>query len=462
VSSKLVSGRFAVPLKKTLVTIVSIVALALGLAAQEQKKNWKDRAEFDLFESIQKDANAATRLPNLDKWKSAYPQSEYADVRLKAYLITYQQLMKHREAFDTSLEILKADPNDQASLQEILGYIRALTPQQANATLSTQNKTDLDTAEKESEYVLNNIDTVYAADKKPQGVTDAQWAQAKPAMKNFAQWTVGWIAMVEKDSPKAETELSKTLQLDPTNAVASQQLATVLLGQQKEHPDKTPLALFEYARVATYDGPNALPAPQRQQLDAFLTKAYTTYHGSAQGLDQLKAAAKTNALPPAGLKIESVVDIAKKKADEEDAAAKANPMMALWRSIKTELTGDNGPAYYESSVKDAGLPGNVVPGVTKFKGKLISTTPETRPKELKVAVENPEVADVTLKLEEPLPGKMDAGGEIEFSGTVKAYTKEPFMLTFEVEKEDINGWTGKGPAGPGRAGGKKAPAKKKE
>jgi len=449
-------------LKKTLGTIVAIAALALGQAAQPQK-NWKDMAEYDLFMSIQKDANAATRLPNLEKWKSTYPQSEYADVRLKAYLITYQQLMKHREAFDTALEILKTDPNDQASLQEILGYIRALVPQQPNAPLSPQNKTDLDTAAKTSAYVLSNIDTVYAPDKKPQGVTDAQWTQAKPAMKNFAQWTLGWIAMVEKDSPKAETELSKTLEMDPTNALASQQLATVLLGQQKEHPDKTPLALFEYARAATYDAPpNALPAPQRQQLDAFLTKAYTTYHGSAQGLDQLKAMAKTNALPPAGFKIESVVDIAKKKADEEEAAAKANPMLALWRSIKMELTGDNGPAYYESSVKDAGLPGGAN-GVMKFKGKLISTTPETRPKELKLAVENPEVADVTLKLDEPLPGKMDPGGEIEFSGTAKAYSKEPFMLTFEVEKDDISGWTGKGPAGAGRAGGaKKAPAKKKE
>jgi hypothetical protein len=37
------------------------------------------------------------------------------------------------------------------------------------------------------------------------------------------------------------------------------------------------------------------------------------------------------------------------------------------------------------------------------------------------------------------------------------------MLTFEVEKDDLSGWTGKGPAGAGRAGGaKKAPAKKKE
>jgi len=447
-------------LKKTLVTIVAIAALALGLAAQE-KKNWKDMAEYDLFVSIQKDTNATTRLANLDKWKSAYPQSEYADVRLQAYLITYQQLMKHREAFDTAVEILKADPNSQAALQEILGYIRALAPQQPNAALSPQNKTDLDTAGKTCQYVLSNIDTVYAKDKKPQGVTDAQWEQAKPAMKNFAQWTIGWIAMVEKDTPKAESELSKTLEMDPTNAMAAQQLAGILLAQQKDHPDKTPLALFEYARVATYDTPpNALPADQRQKLDAFLTKAYTTFHGSAQGLDQLKAMAKTNALPPAGFKIDSVVDIAKKKAEEEDAAAKANPMLAFWRQVKDGLTGDGSAAYWEA-MNGSALPGSSVPD-GKFRGKLISATPETRPKELKLAIEDPMVADVTLKLEEPLPGKMDPGGEIAFSGVAKDFAKSPFMVTFEVEKDDVSGWTGKGPAGAGRAGGKKAAPKKKE
>jgi len=448
-------------LKKTLVIIFAMAALALGVSAQQQQKNWKDRAEFDLFDSIQKDTNATTRLQNLEKWKSTYPQSEYADVRQKVYLITYQQLMKHREAFDTAVEILKADPNDQAALQEILGYIRALMPQQANAPLSAQNKADLDIAEKTSEHVLNNIDTIYAPDKKPQGVTDAQWAQAKPAMKNFAQWNIGWIAMMEKDSPKAEAELTKTLQMDPTNAQASLQLATVLLGQQKEHPDKTPLALFEYARVASYDGPNSLPAPQRQQFDAFLTKAYNTYHGSTQGLDQLKATAKTNALPPGDMKIASVVEIEGEKAKAEEEKRKANPMLALWNDIKTQLTGENGPAYFESSVKDAGLPGGAN-GVMKFKGKLISATPEVRPKELKLAIEKPDVADVTLKLDEPLPGKMEPGGDIEFSGAAKAYTKEPFMLTFEVDKDDISGWTGKGAAGAGRAGGKKAAPKKKE
>ena len=460
-------------MKTTIISLVAMAALAAGLHAQapaaapaaasaEKKKNWKDNAEYELYSAIIKpEVKPADRLLNLDKWKSAYPQSEYADTRQKIYLITYQQMNNHRAAFDMATEILKTEPNDLAAIQEVLGYVRALEPQDSKAALSAQNKADLDMAEKVAHALLSNADAIFAPDKMPPGATPAQWAQAKPTMVKFAQFTLGYIAVEQKDNAKAEAELTKTLQADPTNAQASYMLATLLLGQQKDHPEKMPLALFEYARAASYDGPGALDANTRKTVDNFLTtKAYPTYHGSAEGLAELKSLAKTNALPPADIKIKSTVDIDVEKAAAAAAEAAANPMLALWRTIKTELTGDNGPAYFESSVKDAGLPGGAN-GVTKFKGKLVSTTPAIRPKELTLAIEGA-AADVTLKLEEPLPGMMEAGGEISFSGAAKAYTKDPYMLTFAVTKEDIEGWTGKGPAGPPRTGAKKAPAKKKE
>ncbi len=49
-------------------------------------------------------------------------------------------------------------------------------------------------------------------------------------MVNFAQFTLGYIGVDEKDTAKAEAELIKTLQTDPTNAQASYMLAGVLLG----------------------------------------------------------------------------------------------------------------------------------------------------------------------------------------------------------------------------------------
>lgn len=445
-------------MKKTIATLIVVAALALGQAPAQ--KNWKDRAEYDLYAEIVKpDATPAARLANLDKWKSGYAQSEYAPERMKIYLITYQQLQKHREAFDTAAEILKTDPTDQAAVQEILGFIRALMPAQPNAALSAQNKADLELAEKVARGLLANPDALYGPSKKPQGVADDAWAKTKPTMMNFAQFTLGYIGVTQKDAAKAETELTKTLQSDPTNAQASYMLAGILLGQQKEHPEKMPLAMFSYARAAVYDGPGALDAKTRPQIDAFLGKAYNTYHGSAQGLDAIKTQAKTNALPPGGFAIKSIVDIAKEEEEKRQAAAKENPMLAFWNDLKENLTGDGGAAYWEH-VKDAGLPPKDSVPEGKFKGKLVSANPETRPKELTIAIGG-ETANVTIKLDEPLPGKMDPGGEISFFGAAKEYTKDPYMLIFEVAPDDLEGWTGKGPVPARPAGaGKKGATKK--
>jgi hypothetical protein len=231
--------------------------------------------------------------------------------------------------------------------------------------------------------------------------------------------------------------------MDPTQAQVSYWLATILLGQQKDHPEKTPLALYDYARAAAYDGPNSLPAASRPAVLQFFQKAYGTYHGSPEGADKILAAAKTSAMPPPELKITSTVDVAKANAEAEAEKAKAmGPMLALWLTIKTALTGDAGQAYFDMSMKDAGLPGGVN-GVTKFKGKLISMTPANRPKTLVLGIEKPDAADVTLNLDEALPGKMEPGGDIEFEGVATGFTKEPFMVTFDVEKDKLSGWTGK-------------------
>jgi hypothetical protein len=176
-----------------------------------------------------------------------------------------------------------------------------------------------------------------------------------------------------------------------------------------------------------------------------LNRIYAQYHGSNEGLDKLLTLAKANPLPADGFFIESKSEIEKKKIEAEEAAARANPMLALWKSIKAELTSENGSSYFDNNMKGAGLPGGVN-GVTKFKGKLVSMTPAVRPKELTLAVENAPVADAILKMDSALPGKMEPGVELEFEGVATSYTREPFTVTFEVDKMKLTGWTGKNEA----------------
>src|SRR5581483_489256 len=203
----------------------------------------------------------------------------------------------------------------------------------------------------------NDSDKVFAASNKPGNQTDAQWGTMKGVMVPLAQKTIGFVYFQKKDWPRAETELTKALKLDPTQAQSSYMLANALFSQRQQDPAKQPPSIFEFARAAVYDGPNALPAQLRGQINTSVTKTYKAYHGSDQGLNELLALAKTNALPPDGWTIDSTADIAKKQAEKEAADAAANPMLAMWKTIKGGLTGDNPDHFFQGSVKDAALPG---------------------------------------------------------------------------------------------------------
>jgi hypothetical protein len=169
-------------------------------------------------------------------------------------------------------------------------------------------------------------------------------------------------------------------------------------------------------------------------MRTFVDRAYKTYHGTPDGEDKLLAVAATQPLPD-GYVIESTVDVAKKGAAADEAARAANPMLAQWRDLKTILTGDGGQAKFDADIKDSALP--------KFSGKIISMTPALKPKTVVVAVEKDGVADCTLTFETALAGKMEPGETLTFEGIAKSFTKEPYMLTMTVEKDKLEGWTGK-------------------
>ena len=170
-------------------------------------------------------------------------------------------------------------------------------------------------------------------------------------------------------------------------------------------------------------------------MKEYIEKAYVSYHGSKEGLDQLLAQAKGAAMPPADFKVVSVADLAQAQAKREEEERQANPSLALWKNLKGQLTAAGGDAYFESSMKGAAVP--------EFEGKLISMEPAIKPKTLVLAIEDGKTPDATIKLETALPGKAEPGITIKFKGVPDSYAATPFMVTFTADKKDITGWTGK-------------------
>src|SRR5207247_11390560 len=93
-------------------------------SSSEPQKNWKDRAEYDLYDAISKDTNPKTKLEKLNQWKEKYPATDFTDLRQTAFLTTYAALGQFQDALNTAKESLARDANDVTALY----YTAFLTP----------------------------------------------------------------------------------------------------------------------------------------------------------------------------------------------------------------------------------------------------------------------------------------------------------------------------------------------
>ncbi len=418
------------------IAIWSVLMVSVAWAQQKQPQ-WKDRAEYDLYESITKEADAKKALALLDSWKQKYPGSEFAEERQRLYIETHRKLNSAAGMMAAAKEWLAINPK---SIQALY-YVNLLTP-----SLNDTSADALAASEKAGKSLLGILDEVFAPDKKPANTSDADWKKARSDMAALAHRTLGWVALSRKDYATAETELLENLKLNPNDAEASAWLGTAIVAAKKA--ETYPQALFHFARAGCYEGPGALDPARRKQMYAYFEKAYTTYHGKdPDGLKEVCELAKTNALPPSGFTILSVHEIAELK---EKELREKDPQLAFWVKLRDALKEPTGNEYFETGMKDALVPPE---NERPLRGKLVRHTPAKNPKELVLALSDDTTPEVTLRLEEPLVGAAEPGTVLQFRGVPKQFTREPFMLVFETEKEYISGWPAPAP--------KKAPPAKK-
>ncbi len=406
-----------------------ILGQAQTPAAAQEKSLWKD-GEYPLYDAALKATDNKKKLDALNAWQQKFPDTAYKSTRLALLLVTYKALNQFDKVLETGNEILASEPKSVLALWEMTGAVQRIdkpTPEQ------------LSLGEKAAQTLATKFD-----DLKPAATADADWAKGKPEIQAVAYVTLGWIAQQRKDDAAAKKAYLQSLQINPNNAQLSYTLGGLVL--MERNPDTYSTGLFHIARAASHTGTGAIPEPNRKKIDDYLTSTYTKFHGSAEGLDQVRKLAIASVLPPEGFKIKSIGEITLEK-DEE--FRKNNPMLALFQSVVDALKAPNGAQYFEGSVKGAGLPGGAN-GVARFKGKLIEATPAKNPKQLKLAIANPEVADVTLVFEEPLTGSAPKGTDLEFEGVGTSFTAEPFNLTMEVENDKLVGWPVQ--AAPGKKG----------
>ena len=302
----------------------------------------------------------------------------------------------------------------------------------AFSQITSPTEEDRKAAADAARTIIDRQDQIFAPEKaKENGFTDAQWKDLKPQMVAYAKTQADKIV-----TDQGVDAVVAALKADPTRVTLNVWLGKKILEQAKEHPEKQGDAIFHYARAASYTGPGSLDPKDRAGMKSFVDRAYKTFHGSIDGEDKLLAAAANQPLPD-GFVIESNVDVIRKTNAADADWRTAHPMLAAWRDTKAILTADDGQAKFDADIKDSALP--------KFTGKIVSMTPALKPKTVVVLVDDEKdgKADCTLTFEAAMPGKMDVGETLSFEGVAKSFVKDPYMLTVVVEKDKLEGWTGK-------------------
>jgi len=452
------------------VILTGTAQLAQAQAAPEKKV--KDQGEYDIYNQTLKDlGNPPALLKDLDTWAQKYPESDWKDDRLYYYITAYNGTGQPAKVLEVGSALMARDlkkvySDPKAGPQQMLTVLYLMSVNIQNGQkLPTPSPEQMAAGEKAARQLAEFVPNFFTAANKPAGATDAAWNEGRTTMEKVAKDTLMYIAtkpgadaMVRytaskdvKECAVGEAAYAKAVEQFPDNAFIAYQLGRALRCQQASGANKVVHALYEFARASALD-PTLGGTMDPKALNNYLDSAYNSFHGSLEGLDQLKATAKASPLPPADLKIRTASEIMQEKQAQFE---QSNPQLALWMRIKGALADTNGAAYFESDLKDHDVP--------PLKGTLLEGKPACKSKELLVAIPLPDqqgnpVAEITLKLDAALTGKPETGATIQWKGLPVAFTKDPFMLTMSTEKSTLENLKTT-PCGPAPA--KKAAPKKK-
>jgi hypothetical protein len=434
---------------------IAVIAAAGSIASAAEKQ--LKPGESEAYNEVAKDltsTNFVKALTGLDTWRQKYPDSDFNDDRTALYVQTYAGSNQPAKALDTAGELLSKDlpatfpgPTGQPTIIRLL-----YNAVWAISQIASPTPTELTTGAKAAHQLM-------AYDQPLPGVTAEKWNEARADMRERSAAALLYIAMLPgiqamakqpPDCPAAESAYSKALTEYPDKAALSYELGRALNCEARTMPDKQAPAVYEFLRAATIDPTLGNPGNDKKKIQAFADNAYIRLHGSAEGLEQIKLQVKESPQPPADFKIRTATEIAEAIRQEFE---KDNPQLALWMKIKGALSDNSDEQYFERELKETAVP--------QLKGTLMEAMPECRPKELLVAVPLPEAQqspqiEIRLKLDKPLAGKPDLKTEFQWEGVPSAFTREPFLLTMDVEVGKIQGLTTT-PCAPSKSGVRKKP-----
>jgi hypothetical protein len=369
-------------------------------AAPPAKLGWKHGpAEYNDFLATTK-ATGAKQVQLADAFVQKYPDSEYKIQAMQLKMNAEAHMPgQQAAAVKTAQSIIQAQGATAAELLPAYTVIAYLDP-------GLVQTTDPDMASK--------MATLTQAATCGKQLLSAAPAASRPAINAVMTQALGFAQLNSKDYPDAIATLTQATKQSPTQPLPYYWLGSAQVSQPT--PDYNS-GIFNLAKASVL-------APSTAAFSNYLNTVYTAYHGSADGLDQVTAAAKINNAPPAGFKILSKVDL-------ENAAAIAAYKKAV-EAAKNALPDPNSFAGIVARLKRPDL----VAGEWKqvkgqgFELKGVATSVETKAVEIAVPITeggSTTVPNLRVLLAAPLSTtkRPKVGQTITVKGLVIAFKPNP-------------------------------------
>jgi hypothetical protein len=379
-------------------------------ATPKAKLGWKHGiAEYNDFAAAAK-ATGAKQAQLAAAFAQKYPDSDYKNEALQLEMNAQANSPTlHAQAVKTAQKLIESPGVTAAQLlpaYTVIAYLEPGLVQPNDPAMATKMATLTQAATCGKQLLVS-------APAASRAQIDAVMTKA-----------LGFAQLNSKDYPDAIATLTKAAQQNPKDALPYYWLGLAQVSQPT--PDYNS-GIFNLAKASVL-------SPNTAAFSNYLNTVYTTYHGSADGLDQVTSAAQANNTPPAGFKILSKVDL------ENQAAMKA--YQEALEKAKTALPDPNSFAGIVARLKRKDL----VAGEWKqvkgqgFELKGVATSVETKAVEIAVPIsanQPTNVPNLRVLLAAPLsPTKRPKVGQtITVKGLVVAFKPNPpnanvpFLLT---------------------------------
>ncbi|MGB7548199.1 MAG: hypothetical protein WBM14_10655 [Terracidiphilus sp.] len=274
-------------------TVMALASMSLFVAptlrAQDQI-TIKDPAEFNAYQMAITQSDPAAKAEALESFLKTYPQSVVKPSVLDMLMDTYQGLRQPDKTLSAASRLLQVDPNNMKALF-ISVYVKKA---QCAKTVDPKSgkSTDPQTCDDAAALATKGL-----AVAKPADVADEAWKQQTGLSYPVFHSAIALDDAASKGDFKAAIEeyrASLMLLTDEQSKTAGLvdmlQLADVYTKPAVLDLEK---AVWFYARVW-----NFAPAAYKAQIEPKLEFYYKQFHGSLDGLNDIKTQAAATTFPP--------------------------------------------------------------------------------------------------------------------------------------------------------------------